>query len=283
MRDSNPPAGQISFHRESCSAAAEIVLSQPLFRPTVFHAPMLPGSLRKCSRQPNFPRKPGAMRKPYNKFSALSFPKSPLQWNESRTDKAVDSVCQFSVFQAIPNSNEDLRYNNPSRLMGISVKLVTPADAAFLMSFVEDPAEVKTLLKSPTAWGLSCGVSPTSLTNVNVKPLTTYLWLVTATITRSHDLLHDRGRRVTGRTGLSLEDKDSDSAYHPSEDESQFRGTKRGQWIIEEDDNLRRWKDLGNSWPWICDRFPERTDAAVRSRWFVVLVPRETLARTARA
>lgn len=177
-------------------------------------------------------------------------------------------------------SGEVLRYHNPCSLTSVSVQPVTPADAAFFTALVEDPTEVGTLLESPTAWALSCGISPSRPTNVTVKPVTTNLWLVTATIRRSPDLLYDRGRCATSRTGSSLQDTDSGSTYHPSEDEEEARGTKRGHWTSEEDDNLTRWKRLGRSWSWIFDRFPERTEAAIRSRWFVVLLPRETLHKT---
>ena len=170
----------------------------------------------------------------------------------------------------------------PTGSMRMKVQQVMPADAAFVTTFVDDPVELRTLLESPTAWARSSGLSSTHtrLTNVTVSPANSYSWLVIATLSWI-DGFAQGGRRYRTRSKRSCSPNvDAGSVHRSSEDEEDTRGTKRGHWTRKEDDNLREWKRIGRPWSWIFDQFPERTEAAVRSRWFVVLAPRKLSADT---
>ena len=170
----------------------------------------------------------------------------------------------------------------PTGSMRMKVQQVTPADAGFVTTFVDDPVELRALLESPTAWARGCGLSSahTKLTNVTVSPVNSHSWLVVATLSWIDGSAHS-GRRYRTRSKRSCSsDDDTGSVYRFSEDEKETRGVKRGHWTRKEDDNLREWKRIGRPWSWIFGQFPERTEAAVRSRWFVVLAPRELSADT---
>ncbi|KAI1621214.1 hypothetical protein EDD37DRAFT_612660 [Exophiala viscosa] len=165
---------------------------------------------------------------------------------------------------------------NQGGLESISVQPVTPADAAFITAIIATPADLQNVFHSPRAWALENGFQPASLANISIKPLSPdRYWLLTATISRRSSGVDDLRRYRAGRRGRQSPDLDASSDYRPSEGETVLRRTKRGQWTAEEDDNLTRWRRLGKSWPWIFARFPERSEAAVRSRWFVVLAPRK--------
>ncbi|KAJ9608539.1 hypothetical protein H2200_007527 [Cladophialophora chaetospira] len=170
----------------------------------------------------------------------------------------------------------------PTSSMRMKVQQVMPADAAFVTIFVDDPVELRTLLESPADWARSCGLSSTytTMTNVTVSPTQRQAWLVTATLSWIDGFVH-RGRGCRTRSKRSCSTNgDTGSAYRSSDDEKEPRGMKRGHWTRKEDDNLRDWKRKGRPWSWILDQFPERTEAAVKSRWFVVLAPRATSADT---
>ncbi|KAK4934633.1 hypothetical protein LTR10_024150 [Elasticomyces elasticus] len=178
-----------------------------------------------------------------------------------------------------PVNSHHEQEQHQGRLKSMSVRSVTPADAAFITAIIDSPADLQNVIHSPTAWALGCGVEPASLANISVQPLADLGWLLTATIPRRANGMNDLRRRRdgTGRRGRRSPDSNTSSDYCQSEGETGLRRTKRGQWTAEEDEDLRRWRHLGKSWSWIFDRFPERSEAAVRSRWFVVLAPRTRL------
>ncbi|KAK6363852.1 hypothetical protein LTS17_012758 [Exophiala oligosperma] len=159
------------------------------------------------------------------------------------------------------------------RLKRLSVQPVTSSDAAFITAIIDRATDLQDFLQAPAAWAHACGVQPDSLANVTLKPLANCCWLFTATVSRcaSGTDLPRRGQ-TRSRERWSL-DLDMSSDFCPSEAESNQRPTKRGRWTVDEDNNLTEWRRLGKSWSWIFDRFPERSEAAVRSRWFVVLAP----------
>jgi len=171
------------------------------------------------------------------------------------------------------NSHHEHEQHNGG-LKGMSVQPVTAADAAFITAIIDSPADLQNVFHSPAAWALGCGVRPASLTNISVKPFADHCWLLTATISRRASGTNDLRQDRPGRRRRWSPDLDTGSDYCPSEGERELRQRKRGQWTAEEDDDLTRWRRLGKSWSWIFDRFPERSEAAVRSRWFVVLAPK---------
>ncbi|KAK5311154.1 hypothetical protein LTR93_011811 [Exophiala xenobiotica] len=160
-------------------------------------------------------------------------------------------------------------------LKGMSVQPVTPTDAAFITAIIDSPADLQNIFHSPRAWALELGFQAASLGNVSAKPLADRSWLLTATISRRSSGMDDLERDHVGRSGRESRDLDASGDYCLSEVETGLRRTKRGQWTAGEDDNLTRWRGQGKSWPWIFDQLPERSEAAVRSRWFVVLAPRK--------
>ena len=166
--------------------------------------------------------------------------------------------------------------NLSSSTTRVNVQRVMPIDVAFVTAFVEDPVELSTLLESPTAWARSCGLSSarTRLTNVIVSSVSSHSWLVTATLSSIAGSAQG-GRRGCPRSKRSYSsDGEADSVNHHSDDEKEGVEMKRGHWTQKEDNNLTEWKRIGRPWAWIFDQFPQRTEAAVRSRWFVVLAPR---------
>ena len=169
----------------------------------------------------------------------------------------------------------------PTGPMRMKVQQVMPADAAFVTIFVDDPVQLRTLLESPATWARSCGLSSThtTLTNVTVSPAESHSWLVTATLSWIDGSAH--GGRAYCRSNRSCSpNSEAGSVYRSGEDEKETRRMKRGHWTRKEDDNLRRWKRIGRPWSWICDQFSDRTEAAVKSHWFVVLAPQETAAES---
>ncbi|KAK6364014.1 hypothetical protein LTS17_012601 [Exophiala oligosperma] len=184
-----------------------------------------------------------------------------------------------------PNIDETLNSHHGQdqhrdRLKSLSVQPVTPGDAAFITAIIDRATDLQDFPQAPAAWAHACGVQPDSLANVTLKPLANCCWLFTATVSRcagGTDLPRRGQTRSRERWSLDL---DTSSDFCPSEAESNPRPTKRGRWTVDEDNNLTEWRRRGKSWSWIFDRFPERSEGAVRSRWFVVLAPRIKVTKT---
>lgn len=176
-----------------------------------------------------------------------------------------------------PLNSHHEQEQHQDRLKGLSVQPVTPADAAFVAAIIDSPTDLQNIFHSPAAWAFGCVVQPANLANIALKPVADGCWLLTATLSRCASGTDDRRRDRAGRRGRWSPDSDASSDFCPSEGETDSPPTKRGRWTTEEDDNLTRWRGLGKSWSWICGRFPERSEAAVRSRWFVVLAPKAKL------
>ncbi|KAJ9611799.1 hypothetical protein H2204_015185 [Knufia peltigerae] len=186
---------------------------------------------------------------------------SPSPATRLNTDKPLDS------------HREQKQKQHHDGLKIMSVQPVTATDAAFMTAVIESPAGLQDFFHSPAAWALECGVHPDNLANIVLKPLADRCWLLTATILRhAHgmdDLRRDRARRRERRSP----DQDTSSDFCLSEYQTDSRPTKRGHWTLDEDNNLTEWRRLGKSWSWIFGQFPERSEAAVRSRWFAVIAP----------
>ncbi|KAK6384338.1 hypothetical protein LTS17_001901 [Exophiala oligosperma] len=160
------------------------------------------------------------------------------------------------------------------KLKSLSVHPVTSSDAAFITAIVDRPADLQDFFHAPAAWALGCGIQPASLANIALKPLANCCWLLTATVSRCASGTDDLKRGRAGRKARWSPGPDTGSDFCPSEGENDPQPKKRGHWTVDEDNNLTEWRRLGKSWSWICGRFPERSESAVRSRWFVVLAPR---------
>ncbi|KAJ9493514.1 hypothetical protein H2202_011016 [Exophiala xenobiotica] len=206
--------------------------------------------------------------------------------NPTREDESGRDVAP-SEWSGIPATRryivEPLNHHQQYQggLKSMSVQPVTPADTAFITALIDSPTDIRNVLHSPAAWTLGCGGRPARLANISAKPLTSRYWLMTATMSQSYGCIDNLRRdRVGGRKGTWSPDPNMSSDYCPSGRGKEVRGLKRGQWTTEVDDSLTHWRRLGKSWSWIFDQFPERSEAAVRSRWFVVLAPRQTSRRT---
>ncbi|KIW13793.1 hypothetical protein PV08_08985 [Exophiala spinifera] len=170
--------------------------------------------------------------------------------------------------------NEHGQEQHKDRLKGLSIQPVTSGDAGFVTAIIDSPADLQDIFHSPTDWALGRGVQSNDLANIVLKPLAEHCWLLTATILRRATKMDNQRRDRARRRGRDSPDLDTSSDFCPSESETISRPTKRGHWTLDEDNNLTRWRILGKSWSWIFNQFPERSEAAVRSRWFVVLAPR---------
>jgi hypothetical protein len=168
-------------------------------------------------------------------------------------------------------STDDMQPYRSGRFTSISLQPITLSDTAFLTGVIETRTELEDFVRSPSVWASNHGLSYESLVNVTVKPLTAYCWLVTAAVRRGGTAGGNIDHWVSTNRSPASQDLDMDSTYCPSEVQEEVRGTKRGCWTSEEDSNLRKWRQVGKSWPWIVDQFPQRTEAAIKSRWFVVL------------
>ncbi|KIW10047.1 hypothetical protein PV08_11823 [Exophiala spinifera] len=170
--------------------------------------------------------------------------------------------------------NDHGQEQHQDRLKGLSIQPVTSGDAGFVTAIIDSPAYLQDIFHSPTDWALGRGVQSNDLANIVLKPLAERCWLLTATISRRATKVDNLRRDRARRRGRDSPDLDTSSDFCPSESETLSRPTKRGHWTLDEDNNLTKWRRLGKSWSWIFDQFPERSEAAVRSRWFVVLAPR---------
>ncbi|KAK5020784.1 hypothetical protein LTS07_011436 [Exophiala sideris] len=175
-----------------------------------------------------------------------------------------------------PSNDHHEQERHLDRLKCFSLQPVTSGDAGFVTAIIDSPADLQDIFHSPTGWALGCGVQPDNLANIVLKPLADRCWLLTATISRCVSNMDNRRRDRARRSGRCSPDPDTSSDFCPSESETLPRPTKRGHWTLDEDDNLTEWRRLGKSWSWIFNQFPERSEAAVRSRWFVVLAPQAT-------
>lgn len=172
-------------------------------------------------------------------------------------------------------------------LTNLSVHPIRPDDSGYLTALVDDLTTVGPLLKSPAAFGLTDDIA-VCLTNASVKPLTSALWLLTATISRvTQTPQPPKDRRLDSATDSPCDDGASDnserssqtahSIHHcPSDSESDVEMPQitRGRWSKDEDKKLRDMKQSGEPWSEICEEFPDRTAGAVKARWYITLAPK---------
>lgn len=171
------------------------------------------------------------------------------------------------------------------KLQNPNIQPMISTEAAVLTVLLDDITEIDTLLQSPAAWGLTGGLFHTArLTNATVKLCPSEHWQLTATFSRPPvvtQLTRDSNLDTEGYSSGSGSDNSSSSMYSvhhcPSEivPEKATRRGRRGGWDEEDDRNLIKWRGLGKSWPWIYEKFPDRTEGAIKSHWYVVLAPRQ--------
>lgn len=171
-------------------------------------------------------------------------------------------------------------------LTNLSVHPIGPNDSGYLTALVDDPTTVGPLLKSPAAFGLTDDMT-VRLTNPSIKPLPSALWLLTATISRAAQTAQSpKDRSLDSKMGSPSDDGTSDHSerssrtahsihHYPSDSETDRENPQitRGRWSKEEDEKLRNMKQNGDPWREICREFPDRTQGAVKARWYIVLHP----------
>ena len=161
-------------------------------------------------------------------------------------------------------------------------------EAAVLSILISNPNEIGTLMESPAAWGLTGTMfSEARLVKATLQPHTSRQWQLTATFSQPPNVRSARHPKPSFQPGNPSANSDSssssiDSIHHyssESESEPRTRRTRRGGWEEEDDKNLINWKRLDKPWSWIVKQFPDRTEGALKSRWYVVLAPQEKLKR----
>ncbi|KAK4934782.1 hypothetical protein LTR10_024039 [Elasticomyces elasticus] len=172
-----------------------------------------------------------------------------------------------------------------SKLMTLSsAQLVTSAPATVLSARLTDTTQIERLLMSPGAWGLP--EQPSSwaeLINATVERHGPEDWHLTATFSKLYGITCSRqGPRhegIVNNPSVEINDASSNacSIHHEptAESNTRTRTSRRRRWEDHEDKNLIYWRRIGKSWPLIYQQFPERTEAAVRSRWYVVRARRQ--------
>jgi hypothetical protein len=105
-------------------------------------------------------------------------------------------------------------------------------------------------------------------------------WRLTATFARISSVertlgdhrfnVLDNSLSASGDSSSEFSDPHQPSRSGPK---NQIREMKRGDWDDDEDEKLIQWRLDGWSWPSILEKFPYRTEAAVKSHWYVVLAP----------
>ncbi|KIW86579.1 uncharacterized protein Z519_12810 [Cladophialophora bantiana CBS 173.52] len=172
-----------------------------------------------------------------------------------------------------------------SMLPNPNIPPVTSTEVAVLTVLLADITEIGALLESPAACGLTgAPFSTARLVHATVKPHPSQQWQVTVTFSSAPSVVQtakNPGLDTEAYTS-SADSVGSSSSIHSvhhysSEDESgsRTRGRKRGRWEEEDDENLIAWRRLGKPWSWIYKKFPDRSEGAIKSRWYVVLAPRQ--------
>ena len=167
-----------------------------------------------------------------------------------------------------------------------NVQAAASTDTAVLTGLIADMADMEPLLKSSAAWGVSDDLSSTRLVSATIKPHATEQWQLTATFARvpstskpTRDVEND-----IDSSGPSVDRHDHSSSlfsvHHESSEDgsgSRMQGSRRGGWGKEEDRKLMIWRRRGEAWPWILKQFPNRTEGAVKARWYMLRKQRSKL------
>ena len=217
--------------------------------------------------------------------SSASTSSRPAEYPEER-DGSV--LAQLS---ATFNSNSGPTASNTQVLSLPNIQIPSSTDTVVLRGLIVDIADMEPLLKSPTAWGVPDDLSSTRLVSATIKPHARERWQLTATFARmssTHKPTRDLENDVKS-SDSSVDDHDRSSSlfsvHHESSDGSRSRlvkGTRRGGWGKQEDRKLMRWRRRGEAWPWILKQFPERTEGAVKARWYMLLKQRRPEAQGGR-
>ncbi|KAK5065425.1 hypothetical protein LTR84_001263 [Exophiala bonariae] len=233
--------------------------------------------------------------------SRLSRPSKLLKTSGKRHDRGSVEILiphrnsdQLQKIQKTPRESPAALQDNGVKssplstlLTNLSVHPIRPDDSGYLTALVDDLTTVGPLLKSPAAFGLTDDIA-VSLTNASVKPLTSALWLLTATISRPTQTPQSpKGRRLDSAMDSPSDDGASDSSerssqtahsiHHcpsDSETDGEIPQMTRGRWSKVEDKKLRDMKQSGEPWSEICEEFPDRTAGAVKARWYITLAPK---------
>ncbi|KAJ9607044.1 hypothetical protein H2200_008116 [Cladophialophora chaetospira] len=210
-----------------------------------------------------------------NHTSSASTSSRPTEHPEEKDGSVLTQV------SATNNSNSGPKASSTQVLSLSNIQIPSSIDTVVLKSLIVDIADMEPLLKSPAAWGVPDDLYSTRLVSATIKPHAGERWLLTATFARissaqnpARDLEND-----VDSSDSSVDDHDHSSSlfsvHHDSSNgsRSQLRpnGTRRGGWGKQEDRKLMRWRRRGEAWPWILKQFPERTEGAVKARWYMLV------------
>ena len=168
---------------------------------------------------------------------------------------------------------------------------VTSAHAAFITAVVSEPAQIATLLETTATCDLGHGNfimgKPSS---VNVRPIGSGRWLLTASIPKAYQDFNRASRTTTlDRDELSAgrdrEDTVSDlyipgrpispRSISPRPNPVPKWPKKNSRWSTGEDLRLKQMVHHGTPWEEIYEMFHFRTPNAVKLHWLTVLAPKE--------
>ncbi|KAF1978987.1 hypothetical protein BU23DRAFT_647703 [Bimuria novae-zelandiae CBS 107.79] len=184
---------------------------------------------------------------------------------------------------------------------GPSIKYVAPSHAkqyppdisiyplslqkAFVTALFRDHEDIGTV---QAAGLLKDIVGHLELRSITAKPVEPGTWFLTCFTHHASDTL---GRQISqpspeeddwsnsrdiDEKSLGDDDANSDeNDEYPREPDTKFLSSTKGRrWSPEEDNNLRKWKNEGKPWRWICSQFPNRTPGALSTRWHTKLRPK---------
>ncbi|KAJ9641104.1 hypothetical protein H2199_005772 [Coniosporium tulheliwenetii] len=187
-------------------------------------------------------------------------------------------------------------------LSNVTIHPLPSSNVAFVTAIIRDARDIATLLAAPSVMVLQGPLR--KLNDVNVKSLPSNLWLLTGIIHNPSDganlssthiakanHAHRDGEERTTRLEVlarhdderSSEDSEHSTDSDLSEDDLSYdnersddaeehqSSRKHVRWSPVDDERLIRLKNEGKDWKCIFKQFPGRSQASVRSRWYVTL------------
>lgn len=192
----------------------------------------------------------------------------------------------FSELAAMPPQS----FIPPKRSTGhdLTIYQLERTDSYLLTAVASSLQELRQLTASPGAWIAPQTVSSSDhFTVLGIKPLGDERWLLLAKASRpthSASCPTDSGeeaadchmetrrkREVVGNRSTLVNTHDRGRPVNSAN--GRLPRLKRGNWKESEDQKLSSMVELGVPWSSIVARFPRRSEAAVRSRWYCVLKP----------
>ena len=206
---------------------------------------------------------------------------SRSQPTDASLPTAIDSRDQDRDKCSEPAAMPPQSFIPPKRTTGhdLTIYPLERTDSYLLTAVVSGLQELQQLTESPDAWIAQQTLSSSDhFTVLGIKPLGDERWLLLAKASRpthsgsfptaSGEEAADcrmntrRKRHIVGNRSTLVNSANG-----------RLSRLKRGNWKESEDQKLTSMVELGVPWSSIVARFPRRSEAAVRSRWYCVLKP----------